>query len=87
MYVGASLMAGWTALLVWADRKPVDRRGVIPLTLFPVMAGLIGASLYAASTGILAPPRIIPMFILQFSATMLFIGAYLGSRPAVGLDR
>ena len=27
MDMGASLMFGWTALLVWADRKPVERMG------------------------------------------------------------
>ncbi len=28
MGMGASLMVGWTALLVWADRKPMERKGV-----------------------------------------------------------
>ena len=27
MGMGASLMLGWTALLIWADRKPIERRG------------------------------------------------------------
>jgi hypothetical protein len=81
MYVGAALMAGWTALLVWADRKPVERRDVILLTLFPVMAGLIGASIYAASSGLVAPESILPIFILQISLTVFFLGAYIISRP------
>ena len=25
MYLAASLMAGWVFLLIWADRKPVER--------------------------------------------------------------
>ena len=40
MGVGASLMTGWTCLLVWAIRKPIERRGVILLTAFPVVFGL-----------------------------------------------
>ncbi len=84
MYVGASLMAGWTALLLWADRKPFERRGVILLTLVPVLAGLIGASVFAASSGMLATARILPMGILQCSVAALFLGAFLGSRPASG---
>ena len=40
MGIGASLMAGWTCLLVWAVRKPIERRGVILLTAFPVVFGL-----------------------------------------------
>jgi hypothetical protein len=34
--VGASLMIGWTVLLLWADRKPVERRGILLITIFPV---------------------------------------------------
>ena len=26
----APLMAGWTVLLLWADRRPLERRGVLP---------------------------------------------------------
>ncbi len=40
MGVGASLMAGWTMLLAWASSNPIDRRGVLLLTVFPVVAGL-----------------------------------------------
>ena len=40
MGIAASLMAGWTLLLVWASRSPVERRGVLLLTACPVIAGL-----------------------------------------------
>jgi hypothetical protein len=46
MGIGASLMLGWTGLLLWADRKPLERRGVLLLTIFPVKVGLDLASLY-----------------------------------------
>jgi len=36
-----ALMWGWTALLFWADRKPIERRGVLLLTTFPVVAMVI----------------------------------------------
>jgi hypothetical protein len=81
MYVGASLMAGWTALLVWADRKPVERRGIILLTVVPVLVGLIGSSLFMATSGFIAVGRILPILVLQFSVTTLYLAAYLGSRP------
>ena len=32
--MGAALMFGWTALLLWADRAPIERRSVLLLTLF-----------------------------------------------------
>ena len=45
--MAASLMLGWTFLLIWADRKPVERKGVHLLTAFPVVSGLIMDELYA----------------------------------------
>ena len=40
MGMGGSLMTGWTFLLVWAVRKPIERRVVILLTAFPVVFGM-----------------------------------------------
>ncbi len=40
MAIGGSLMAGWTLLLFWAVRQPIERRAVILLTAFPVVFGL-----------------------------------------------
>ena len=40
MGIGASLMAGWTLLLMWGVQKPKERRFVIFLTAFPVVFGL-----------------------------------------------
>ena len=51
MGLGASLMLGWTFLLIWADRRPVERRGVLLLTVFPVLFGLIIAGIYAVIAG------------------------------------
>lgn len=40
MGIGGSLMTGWTVLLIWAVRKPIERRGVILITAFPVVTGI-----------------------------------------------
>jgi hypothetical protein len=82
MYVGASLMAGWTVLLLWADRKPVERRGVILLTIIPVILGMILSSLYLAASGWVAPARILPMISIQVLLAVLYFAAYHGSRPS-----
>jgi hypothetical protein len=37
-----ALMWGWTALLIWADRKPLERRGVLFLTAVPVILLIVG---------------------------------------------
>lgn len=36
----AIFMIAWTVLLFWASLKPVERKGIIPLTLYVVVAGL-----------------------------------------------
>jgi len=46
MGLAGSLMLGWTLLLVWADRKLVERRGVLMITNVVVL-GLMGCGLYA----------------------------------------
>ncbi len=40
MGVGGTLMTGWAILLLWAVRKPIERRFVIILTAFSVVFGL-----------------------------------------------
>ena len=45
MGIGASLMTGWTLLLLWAVREPIERRVVILLTAFPVVFGMFVVTL------------------------------------------
>lgn len=40
MGMGGTLMTGWTFLLLWAVKKPIERRFVILLTAFPVVFGM-----------------------------------------------
>lgn len=51
MGIGGSLMTGWTLLLIWAGRKPVERRVVILLTAFPVVFGLFITTLIGVLNG------------------------------------
>lgn len=37
----SSLMLGWTVLLIWGDRKPVDRKEIVLFTVFPVIIGVL----------------------------------------------
>jgi len=45
MAIGGTLMTGWTCLLLWAVRDPIERRVVILLTAFPVVFGLFVVAL------------------------------------------
>jgi hypothetical protein len=51
MGIGASLMTGWTLLLLWAVRKPIERRVVILLTAFPVVFGMFTIALVGFLSG------------------------------------
>jgi hypothetical protein len=77
MGMGASLMLGWTVLLLWADRKPLERRGILPITVFPVVAGLMVNEGYAVFvSGFLALRAVGPILILQSGLIALFLVSY-----------
>lgn len=78
MRFGAALMLGWTLLLLWADRKPVERRGVLPITVF-VIAGLAWAGAYAVSTDLISLTHMIPSWGFQSLLVALFLYSYLRS--------
>ena len=80
MVLGASLMIGWTFLLIWADRRPVERRGVLLLTVFPVLFGLIIAGIYAVGTGLITADKMVPTWIFQGLITGLYLFSYLYTR-------
>ena len=48
----AIFMIAWTLLLVWASLKPVERKGIILLTLYVVVAGLAVVSAFIGLTTI-----------------------------------
>jgi hypothetical protein len=68
----AALMWGWTILLIWAARKPLERHGVLAITLFPVLSGLAGYRLYGLITTQVDLSRNIPLLIFQLGLIFLF---------------
>ena len=79
MGMGASLMIGWTLLLLWAYQKPAERRFVALLTLV-VIIGLMTTGILAAAFGVVSILLMIPTWILQGSLLGLFAGTYLSSK-------
>ena len=71
----ASLMLGWTALLIWAYRRPLERRAVAALTVL-VICGLILTEVLAVLSGQLAAWRMAPTWCLQVALLGLFAGSF-----------
>ena len=46
---GFGVMMAWTLILIWADRKPIDRRIVLLLTLIPIGATCLKTWIMACS--------------------------------------
>ena len=47
----AVLALAWGILLIWADRKPQERKGTLLITIFPTVSGLIVSNLLAYDAG------------------------------------
>ena len=83
MGYGAALMLGWTALLVWAFQRPIERRFVAALTVL-VILGLVIAEIAAVHSGVISAARMAPTWYLQAGLLALFAYAYhfpLRKRP------
>jgi hypothetical protein len=75
MGYAASLMLGWTVLLVWAYQRPLERRFVAALTVI-VIYGLVVAEVVAVVSGALPAWRMVPTWFLQAGLLTLFASAY-----------
>jgi amino acid permease len=74
--MGAALMFGWTALLLWANQRPVERKGVLALTVFPVIFGLALTVLYANLNGYIPFAGAVSIWIFQACLAAVFLTAY-----------
>ena len=84
MAFGGALMTGWTALLLWAAAKPLERRGVAPLTMV-VVSGLMLAEILGMVSGFLPALRV--WLLLAFQMVLLLglaLAFHWASRPSGG---
>jgi hypothetical protein len=75
MGYGASLMSGWTALLIWAYQRPIERAFVAALTVF-VICGLSATEIAGVLSGGFPAWRMVPTWVLQAILLGLFATAY-----------
>ena len=77
---GAPLMLGWTVLLFWADRKPLERKDILPITLVPVVLGFVIFELYSIHAGYNTFMNTLPILLFQTALSAMFIISYLNAR-------
>jgi hypothetical protein len=71
MGMGAPLMFGWTVLLLWADRQPLERKDILPIT-FVVVIGEIITQIWEIIVRFVSLGALIPSFIMQTIILSLF---------------
>ncbi len=76
MGIGASLMAGWTLLLIWAAMEPISRRDILILTVAPVIAGIVISTVIAARKQILVLNKVLPLWIHLGFVSILYVVSY-----------
>jgi hypothetical protein len=81
--MGAAWMFGWTVLLLWANAKPIERRGVLVITVCPVIAGLAVTTLYGVFAGYVPIASAAAIWIFQVSLVSLFLFSYFRASNVV----
>jgi hypothetical protein len=74
--IAASLMLGWTFLLLWGSFKPVERKAILLLTVCPVLLGLVIASVHFGLSGTAEIRYLIPLWTFYAFIIPLYIVAY-----------
>lgn len=82
MGMGASLMMGWTVLLLWADRKPLERKGILGITIIPVILGMFFNEIAGVQSQFISAGTMAPIWILQIVLVLLFGFSYLNAKGA-----
>jgi hypothetical protein len=84
MRTGAALMLGWTLLLVWAALRPVERRGVVLLTVLPVILGLMATEVVAVRGGFVPAANAAPLLGMQTLLGLFGLWAWARASAAPG---
>ncbi|MDH3457999.1 MAG: hypothetical protein OER90_14265 [Gemmatimonadota bacterium] len=83
MGLAAALMLAWTVLLIWGDRKPVERRGILLLTVFPLIPGLMASGIAAGVAGQLPLGQVVARSVVLAGILLLILYSYLKANRAV----
>ena len=70
--LAAGLMLAWTLLLIWADRKPLERRMIIPMTMI-IMVWNICTMFYGLRVELIPAATLLPELVAA-SALFFYYG-------------
>ncbi|TFH05465.1 MAG: hypothetical protein E4H14_12700 [Candidatus Thorarchaeota archaeon] len=70
----AIFMFGWTALLYWGSREPINRRIILLMTAFPVVVGLMSSNIYVLLIGLSSAITVTMNIVIQ---SILFVSLLL----------
>lgn len=76
MGIGASLMAGWTLLLIWGAMEPISRRDILILTVAPVIAGIVISTVIAVRKRVFVLNKVLPLWIHLGFVSVLYVVSY-----------
>lgn len=86
----ASLMIGWTILLIWADRKPLERKFVLLLTVVMMTIGrLFDVAVVVAgkATAMDVLTNTAPALALLVLFAVIYLVCARGQTPMEGVDK
>ena len=75
MGYGASLMLGWTVLLIWAAQKPLERKYAALLTMI-VIIGFVITEIACVAKGTILIEHVVVSWIMQAILLVLYSWAY-----------
>jgi hypothetical protein len=80
---GVALMVGWTFLLIWADRKPFERKDILLLTVCPVIVGLMITSVATFNAGFFGTVQDLILNLSIMTILIVFMTfSYLNARES-----
>jgi hypothetical protein len=74
--IGATFMIAWTILIYWADRSPVERRGILLLTVFPVVVGIILTQFFGVIVGVNTLSAVLMNILITPAISVLMFYSY-----------
>jgi hypothetical protein len=75
-----ALMISWTILMIWADRRPLERKDTIMLTAFPLVTVLLIDTLFAIAVGLVTLIDILAIQLVYIFLIALFTSSYYLTR-------